>query len=230
MLDRVLEPEVMDSLDLAQQYDEMDHAEVNRLFVDDFLAHAPDTSEVLDLGTGTAQIPVALCRRDDAACVVAVDLATSMLDLARLKIEVAGLIGRILLECVDGKQLPYADDRFSAVISNSIVHHVPDPAQPIAEAVRVTQPGGWIFFRDLLRPDSDAEVARLVDLYAAGANDQQRQLFDDSLRAALTLDEVQDVVARLGFARDTVIATSDRHWTFASMKPSPQPDPTSNLS
>ena len=37
-LDRILEPEVMDSAEEARDYDAMDHSEVNRRFVDDLLA------------------------------------------------------------------------------------------------------------------------------------------------------------------------------------------------
>jgi hypothetical protein len=37
MLQRVLEPEVMDTAEEAIDYDRMDHREVNRRFVDDFL-------------------------------------------------------------------------------------------------------------------------------------------------------------------------------------------------
>src|ERR1051325_11092068 len=64
-MQRVLEPEVMDSLDEAIDYDAMDHAEVNRLFVADFLQAAgrmAADAEILDLGTGTAQIPIEMCR------------------------------------------------------------------------------------------------------------------------------------------------------------------------
>ena len=38
MLTRVLEPEVMDTIAEAEDYNAMDHSHVNRLFVDDFLA------------------------------------------------------------------------------------------------------------------------------------------------------------------------------------------------
>ena len=34
-------------------------------------------------------------------------------------------------------------------------------------------------------------MKRLVDTYAAGATEHQRRMFDDSLRAALTLEEVR---------------------------------------
>ena len=221
MLPRVLEPEVMDTELEARDYDAMDHSAVNALFVSDFLSEAAGAhalpGPVLDLGTGTAQIPIELCRREPRAQVVAVDLAEQMLVLARRNVERAGLAGRIELRKADGKRLPFADSEFFAVMSNSIVHHIPAPKSALEEALRVTRRGGRLFFRDLLRPERDADVEALVARYAAGANDHQRALFDASLRAALTLEEVRAIVDELGLCRNCVAATSDRHWTFASI-------------
>ncbi len=218
-LSRVLEAEVMDSAAEARDYDAMDHREVNRAFVDDLLAAGEVAGDVLDLGTGTAQIPVELCQRCEDCRVLAIDAAVHMLDLARYNIEVASLIERITLAHVDAKQLPYQDDLFGLVMSNSIVHHVPDPLVVLREAVRVAAPGGRLFFRDLLRPADEATVTRLVETYAGQANDHQRQMFQDSLRAALDLEEIRGCVQQLGFAAATVSATSDRHWTWAARKP-----------
>src|SRR3954447_22704155 len=93
-LPRTLEPEVMDTPEEARDYDAMDHAAVNRQFVADFLRLGPDTTSVLDVGTGTAQIPVELCRADPAARVVAVDAAVHMLNGAKANVARAGLSGR----------------------------------------------------------------------------------------------------------------------------------------
>ena len=227
-LRRVLEPEVMDTDEEARDYDAMDHREVNQRFVDDFLAAADDllqagedddiAATILDVGTGTAQIPLELCRRIDRARVVAIDLAVAMLELAKLKVEIASQRDRIYLEQVDAKHMPYDAGRFSAVMSNSIVHHIPQPAQVLSEIVRVTAPGGLIFVRDLMRPAEERDVRELVDKYAAGANDHQRTMFEASLRAALSLDEIRALVAESGMSPDAVQATSDRHWTWVSRK------------
>jgi ubiquinone/menaquinone biosynthesis C-methylase UbiE len=141
-----------------------------------------------------------------------------MLELARYNLELGGAIARVRLAHVDAKQLTYKDAYFDIVMSNSIVHHIPEPAAVIAEAVRVLKPGGLIFFRDLMRPESDADVRRLVELYAGDCNDHQRAMFDASLRAALTLDEIRSLVAPHGFAGESVQATSDRHWTWSAWK------------
>ena len=236
-LTRVLEPEVMDSPAEALDYDTMDHAEVNRAFVRDLLAAAgellrehgtrlaadEDTPplDVLDLGTGTAQIPIELCRQTDAVRIMACDLSVSMLDVAIMNIDVASLRGRITLNHIDAKELPFRSQQFAIVMSNSIVHHVPEPAAVLREAVRVLAPKGLIFFRDLLRPDTLTTVQHLVNTYASGCNEQQRAMFDASLRAALSLDEIRDLVRALNFPPETVQATSDRHWTWAAKHSSP---------
>jgi ubiquinone/menaquinone biosynthesis C-methylase UbiE len=103
-------------------------------------------------------------------------------------------------------------------MSNSIVHHIPEPLAVLKEAWRVLAPGGRIFIRDLLRPEDDATVQRLVDTYTEGATAHQRQMFDDSLRAALRLDEICQLVHTVGSSPDLVLQSSDRHWTWSARK------------
>jgi ubiquinone/menaquinone biosynthesis C-methylase UbiE len=218
MLDRILEPEVMDSAEEAQDYDAMDHSQVNRAFVTDFLKHYAGAGPVLDVGTGTAHIPIELCRQQPVVTVVAVDAAAAMITLAETNVARAGLTARIALRLVDAKRLPHAHGFFPAIMSNSIVHHIPEPPAVLAEIVRVAAPGAVVFVRDLLRPASNAAVNALVDQYAAEGNSRQRKLFGDSLRAALTLEEMRALIAELGIDRETVQQTTDRHWTWAYRK------------
>jgi ubiquinone/menaquinone biosynthesis C-methylase UbiE len=226
MLARMLEHEVMDTPAESVAYDQMDHAEVNRLFVSDLLAFlVPGDKgphggpvEILDLGTGTARIPIEVCLRETDVRVLAVDAAASMLQVAHQNITAAGLDHRITLRHADAKCLPIQDGAWQVVISNSIVHHIPVPAEMLADAVRVTAPGGKLFFRDLLRPNEETRLTQLVETYTAGATEHQRQMFADSLRAALALEEIRELVARFGFPADSVRQTSDRHWTWAATK------------
>ncbi len=218
MLPRVLEVEVMDTAVEARDYDAMDHAAVNRVFVIDFLAVWNRLNSVLDVGAGTAQIPIELCRQDAAVRVVAIDLAEQMLVVGRENVRKADLASRVRLEHIDAKKMPYADGSFGAVISNSIIHHIPQPAAVFAEIVRVVAPGGTLFVRDLLRPSDEARLAMLVELYTAGANAHQKQMFADSLHAALTLEEVRSLVVALSFDAAGVRQTTDRHWTWSATK------------
>lgn len=222
-LARVLEPEVMDSDLEAQDYDAMDHRAVNEKFADDLLAawrakapELPDErlADVLDVGTGTAQIPVVLAKKWDGCRIMAADAAVSMLDIARYNVEVAGMIERIQLTHVDAKTLPYPAQHFDLVMSNSIVHHIPEPRTVLAEALRVLRPGGMLFFRDLFRPYSREQLDALVQTYAGGENEHSQRMFAESLHAALSLEEIRGLVVELGGRAEDVAATSDRHWTW----------------
>lgn len=224
MLDRVLEPEWMDTPEDALAYDAMDHEEVNCLFVGDLLrAAGTDLSfqaddspvEVLDIGTGTALQPIELCRQCEGVRVMATDAAEHMLDIARNNIEIASLTDRIMLDLVDAKRLPYDDGRFPIVMGNSIIHHAPEPVCVLREVIRVAAVGGLVFLRDLMRPETDAALKELVTTYAGDATEHQRRLFADSLRAALSLDEIREFVGQLGFSSNSAEATTDRHWTWS---------------
>lgn len=226
----------MDTAEDARDYDAMDHAEVNLRFCEDFLrfanvdGRAPlasrsvSAASVIDFGTGTARIPIALCEHAEGFTVVAIDLAEHMLARARTNVEHAGLAHRIRLERVDAKGTRFEDGAFRAVLSNSIVHHIPEPARALVEMWRVTAPGGVLFVRDLHRPESLGEVDRLVALHAGvaprgTANARQRELLWASLRASLSVAEVAALIAPLGIPASAVRMTSDRHWTLAAEKP-----------
>jgi len=231
-LPRELEPEVMDSAEDASEYNEMDHSEVNQAFIDellaflgtneDFRARLDDDEEdlvgVLDVGTGTALIPALLCDQYAMFKVMAVDMAVHMLELANYNVHASLRGDRIELVQADAKDLGFESEMFDVVISNSIVHHIHDPKQCVAEIVRVVQPGGAIFVRDLMRPESIEMLESIVQTYAGDATEYCQQLFRQSLHAALTLDEMRQLVSDCGWNPDGVQATSDRHWTWAAFE------------
>jgi ubiquinone/menaquinone biosynthesis C-methylase UbiE len=218
----------MDTEDEARDYDAMDHAEVNGRFVADLLAFRPNTSDVLDVGTGTARIPIELCARAPGARVTAIDLADHMLTVARENVARAKLGSRISLEKRDAKSAGWPDGNFELVMSNTILHHIPDPTDLLREMWRLTATGGTIFLRDLARPVTVADVRALVAKYGgAPASDDPREvasharqlgLFEASLHAALTLDEMKERMAAVGIPAAAVTMTSDRHWTLACTK------------
>ena len=234
----------MDSIEDAREYNRMNNHSVNRDFVDhylQFLASSGKTlgplddgevdsgddsmtnaenriADILDVGTGTALIPIELCRRSEEIRVMAIDMAVSMLDLAIYNLDIAGYRERIHLGQVDAKDTEFDDEMFDSVICNSLLHHIPQPELTLAEIKRITRTGGAIFVRDLMRPTSSNAVDDLVKNYTAEENDRTQQLFKDSLHAALSLDEVKAMVAELGYEPNTVNATSDRHWTWSTVR------------
>ncbi|NMC21922.1 MAG: class I SAM-dependent methyltransferase [Thermogutta sp.] len=219
MLQRILETEAMDSVLEAEEYDAMDDGGVNERFAEDFIAAGATADWTLDLGTGTALIPLVLCGHLAGVRVVAVDYAGEMLRVARRNILQRGAGDRIVLVHADAKRLPFPDGSFSQVMSNSIVHHLAEPELVFREAWRVLRPGGLVFFRDLFRPPDAATLHDLVERYAGSGTPQQKKMFADSLHASLTVEEVRGIVASCGWNSGRVQATSDRHWTWIARKP-----------
>jgi ubiquinone/menaquinone biosynthesis C-methylase UbiE len=218
MLSRTLEPEVMDGEQEADEYDNINHQAVNEAFAEDVLKEAELGRDFLDLGTGTALIPIELCKRAPKIRVMALDASVPMLEAARFRLEFAGMIDRIRLVHGNVMELFFDDECFDVVVSNSLVHHLPDPVGFFAEAWRVLCTGGRLFIRDLVRPETAEEVERLVELYAAAETDFSKQLLRQSLHAALTTEEVESLLKSLPLSPQGLQQTSDRHWTLSIRK------------
>jgi ubiquinone/menaquinone biosynthesis C-methylase UbiE len=223
MISRELEPESMETEEDVEQYDAMDHSEVNNRFVADFLAaHGPCRGgEILDVGTGTALIPITLGHADPNARVLAFDLSPAMIERAKQNVAKEGLSDRIRCVQADAKSVSAVLDdlAFEGIVSNSIIHHIPDPRPVLASMVARVSPGGTLMIRDLARPDTEEELNHLVECYAAGETPEARELFRASLHAALTVDEMRAVAAESGLPARCVERTSDRHWTLIWRRP-----------
>jgi len=90
---------------------------------------------VLDAGCGTGRFSAEAARR--GARVVSVDIGPRLLRVAR------GRCGTHAV-CADIARLAVPDDTFDVVISSECIEHTPDPAQAVAELLRVCKPGGLV--------------------------------------------------------------------------------------
>lgn len=197
---RVPEKEVMDDPAGAEAYAKADFSGVNQAFVGNLLKAHPQAArgKVVDLGCGPGDIMIRLAQAAPEAAITAVDASGPMLALARSAVAKAGLLGRIAL--VEGylPGLPLADRSFDAVVSNSLLHQLPDPKAFWAEVKRLTRPGGAVFVMDLYRPASEAEARRIVTAAASGEDPVLQEDFYNSLLAAFSLEEVAVQLADAG--------------------------------
>jgi len=208
---RILEPELMDDPSQANAYAAADFADVNQSFVDRFLALCGqlDNARVVDLGCGPGDIALRLAAARPSICVTGVDGAASMLALARADADRRGLADRV--SWVHAR-LPGAlpDEQFDAVVSNSLLHHLPDPDVLWAEIGAIAAADAPVLVVDLMRPTHRHRARELVDTYAAGEPDVLRTDFYNSLLAAFTADEVQAQLDSRGLPLEIEII-SDRH-------------------
>ena len=102
--------------------------------------------------------------------------------------------------------------RADAIISNSLVHHVPNPFQFWYALKQLAKPGAPVLVMDLLRPESIEETQALIDQYAADEPEQLRLDFYNSLLAAFAEDEVAAHLAEMNLSRLLIDVPDDRHW------------------
>jgi len=211
-LERIPEPEVMDDGLEVKAYEAADFRAVNRLVARRALRAAGRArGRAIDLGTGPADIPIAFCALGPRWRVVAVDASPAMLRAARRKVAAAGLGERIELVRADAKALRRWHRRFDLVFSNSLLHHLPDPAPFWRQLKRLLRPGGAVLVQDLFRPPSRGAARAIVARHARGESRLLRQLFHQSLLAAFTPEEVRGQLAAAGLGRLRVRKASDRH-------------------
>jgi len=73
---------------------------------------------------------------------IGVDLTTAAVEHTRARLMHHGAAGRLLI--ADAENLPFADASFDLVYSWGVLHHTPNTARAIGEAVRVLRAGGRI--------------------------------------------------------------------------------------
>ncbi len=204
----------MDTVEAAEEYDAMEHGEVDEAFVNRVIELGADAGHYLDVGTGPAQIPILLAQKCPKIQITAIDLSKEMLKIAIRHVEDANLMDRITLELIDAKVLPYPDSGFDGLISNSIVHHIHDTEKALQEMGRVVKPDGVVLIRDLIRPESLADAQSFVDRYAADDTPYQQKLYYDSFLAAFTIAEVNQMLSNMHMPGATVVQSTDRHWSI----------------
>ncbi len=123
---------------------------------------------MLDVGTGPGEIAILLASRAGGIKVLAIDLGEHMLSMARDNVVKAGLGDRVEIARADAKETGQSSGAFDMVISNSLVHHIPEPREFLAEVKRVLKPGGGLFIKDLHRPATEGELG------AAGGDVRRR--------------------------------------------------------
>jgi len=214
-LPRVLEPEIMSSAEEAGEYDAMDFSTTDQLFAERAAELAQGSRWIFDIGSGNAKIPLAIAELVTVpTCICAIEMSAEMLAAGiRNRARAGADARRLLFLRADAKRLPLPEASAELVTSNSLVHHIPDPRVVFREVARIVRPGGSILIRDLVRPESEEELAHLVGRHAAGSSELQRRLFSDSLRAALTPSEVRVMLGECGLAGVSVTKITDRHWS-----------------
>jgi SAM-dependent methyltransferase len=193
--------------DPAVRADEARLQEVLRLRKENFDAHAgPDTRDarqlvpgrswaawsralgmlmpplkVADLGCGEGYLTIEAARW--ASRVIAVDRSEAVLDRARALAR-RRRVSNVIWKKGQLEKLPIRDGTVDVAMLSQALHHAQDPARAVAEAIRVTAPGGRVLVLDLRSHGEEWVRAKLGD---------RRLGFDD--------DELQSLLRGAGLER-----------------------------
>ena len=113
---------------------------------------AGNLGALLDVGTGTGRIAQLLAPR--ASQVTALDNSPEMLRLARARLQDLAAEHLALVQG-DFTALPFAEAAFDTVLFHQVLHYAQAPELVLAEAARVTRPGGTIAVIDFAAHDRE---------------------------------------------------------------------------
>jgi len=148
---------------------------------------------VLDLGCGIGNILIALCERIAfAQPPVGVDVSSTLIDIGRREVAMAGFDGKIDLRVAAATQLPFVDASFDVALTSHVIKHLDDDALALSfgEVARVLRPGGRFLVWEFKRSPLSAPI--FVSAKATGLPPAFILRSETTLRAALT---------RAGFSR-----------------------------
>jgi len=201
-MQRSVEPELMDDPLQVQAYAQADFRATDQALVDrlvelfgESLGDGPGP-RLVDLGCGPGNISFRLAERFPQASVLGLDGAAAMLEVAQQELaqRVLGCPGladrlRFAQVLLGPETLPYGG--FTAVVSNSLLHHLHDPQALWRHLRPLAAPGAAIYIKDLRRPATPEAALALQQLHLASAPAVLQRDYLASLHAAFEPTEVE---------------------------------------
>ena len=221
-MQRIPEPELMTSQEQVNAYAAADfsHGDARTMaLVQQLLDETgplPRHPLVVDLGCGPGNITFRLAGLCPEAEVIGLDGSDPMLEVARQR--ALNVHHNLQFRCM---QLNDAATSFQGmadfVVSNSLLHHLRDPALLWTTTQTLGKPGCRVLHRDLRRPGSLAEVHRLQQQHLPMAPSVLIQDFTASLLAAYSTDEVQQQLRVAGMEHVSVRSEDDRYLVVSGL-------------
>ena len=142
---------------------------------------------VADLGCGEGYLTMEAARW--ASRVIAVDKSEAVLGRAKALAR-RRRVSNVVWKKGELERLPLADGAVDIAMLSQALHHANDPARAVAEAARVTAPGGRVLLLDLRTHEEDWVRAKL--------GDRRLGFDDDELRAMLAAAGLSEVRVGVG--------------------------------
>jgi ubiquinone/menaquinone biosynthesis C-methylase UbiE len=214
-MQRITEPELMTDKAQAEAYAAANFEQAQNLIVNAFNSNFLDMElkgNILDLGCGPGDITFRFANRYPLCSLLGIDGSDEMIRLANArKMREPELIDRItfIKGVFPGALIPEVP--YSAIVSNSLLHHLHRPEVLWNMVKRYATSGSKILIVDLFRPQNKKDALEMVDTYSAGEPDILQRDFYNSLLAAFTLKEIEQQLVDAELTELKINKISDRH-------------------
>lgn len=184
---------------IARAYDQGVQAGFRELFpilAEDVMRDMGSARRILDAGCGPGQFSILAAEALPQADVFGIDLAPTMIELARGHAAASPAAGRLHFEVADVAHLPFPDGHFDAVMSTGSIKHWPDPVAGLRELHRVLAPSSRAFIVEMNRvapPDAVRAQRRRIRHWLF------RFIYPRVFTKALSPDEARAVFAASPF-------------------------------
>lgn len=140
---------------------------------------------VLDVGCGTGNLLKAIARSLPTIKLSGLEPTEAMLDIAREKLGSSASLKQGFAE-----EIPFEDESFDAILSNSMFHYIQKPEGFLEEAVRILKPGGQIIITDWC-----------YDFMTSKINNLMLRLRNDSYSKIYKVRELSDMLMENNFSQ-----------------------------
>jgi len=159
--------------------------------------HKTQSLKALDLGVGTGVFSQKFLEKYSDSSVVAIDGASSMLELAKLRL--GELSQRVEWVVSDFRAIPaelIRPDTFDVVISSYALHHLSaqEKLAVLQSVVRAIRPGGWVLNADIVvaeAPDIEQRIQEIRVKGITGRAPVQDKRFCSTEATRQYLDELE---------------------------------------
>jgi len=191
--------------------------------ISQLLQSAPlsDGGIILDLGTGTARIPLAAAPQiPNGGMIIGLDVTPAMLRFAASDVRSVNWASRIRLICASAMEIPFAPQTFDLAICGLATHHM-QVRQLLLETARVLKPGGRLVMTDVAAPRlwrstlGGAAVRLVAGLYATTHRSARIRAEISAIPNVRTAEEWRALLAETGFQDVEILAQfSGRRWLY----------------
>lgn len=143
--------------EISKSYDFLNHLlsfGIDILWRKKYIKLLPDKDSlfVLDLATGTGDVPITLSSCEKIQKIQGLDMSEGMLEIAQKKIEKKKLNKKIKLLKGDAVTIPYEDESFDVITLSFGIRNFPDPQTSLKNMYRVLRPKGRVMIMEFSIP------------------------------------------------------------------------------